>query len=247
MRVRRVRYASAAAETIAYRGHDAARAPGARRLAGAGRALARASPGGPRRARGGRRPGPCALVGAGRAGGAARRARWSSPCTGPTPRCSARPGWRAGSRGRCSRARGSSPPSLASSRAGSRPRRAATSPPAHVHPMPVDSSVLALDHAVAAARSSSRGSPPRSGSTSRSRRPPSSRRCGHDLPLTIVGDGPGARARSSVRSSGSASRRSSASPAPCRRPRSTGSSRPAPTSCSFRPRVKASASRRPRR
>ena len=220
MRVRRVRYASAGARDPRLPGHDGRPRSG-------------------RPAAGGRSPDSGARFAARPAtrsppGADLVHAHWWVPAglAAPPERsagahrprhrrgaASRAPGWRAAlARPVFERARGRHRGLPRARRAGCRPPTGRHIAPAHVHPMPVDTERLALDHR---RRRRGRRRPPhrrRSGSTWRSRPPPSSRRAGTTSRSPSSATAPSAR-RSSVRSSGSASRRSSASPAPSRRPR----------------------------
>ena len=191
MRVRRVRYASAARRDARLPRHHAGRAPRARRLAGARRALARASARRPRGDGGGRRPGPRALVGARRPRRPARTPRLVLTVHGTDAALLRTLPARARARAAGVRAREGRHRRVArAGRAGCRTPTGRHVPPAHVHPMPVDSRDLSLDHGRRRRRRGRAAHARRSGSTSPSRPSRSSRRCGHDLPLTIVGDGP---------------------------------------------------------
>ena len=245
VRIRRVRYASPRGETLAYRGTMAAalRAPGGwRALAGLWRALRRAA-----------REEVAA-------GADLIHAHWWVPAGLAAPpdvplvltahgtdaamlrtlpaRAPARAsGVRA--------ARGSSPPSPASWRAGCRTPPGRHIAAAHVHPMPVDTETWPWTTG--------------GGGTIVVSRLTAQKRislaiettaflasCGHDLPLTIVGDGP---ERDGARAPGRAPRDRALRPLRRRRRSERGDRvpRPAPTSCSSRPRARASAWRPPRR
>ena len=213
LRVRRAR------ETLAYRGtmQAALRAPsGLRALAGLWRALRRAAR---EEARGRRRPRSTPTGGCRRAWrfppGARTRAHRR---TAPTRRCSdahasrarlARPVYptREGRDGGLPRAGGLGPER----------RRPLRGRPTHVQPMPVDSSdrpwTIGGGGAVVVA-----GSPRRSASPWRIETVAFLTSCGHDLPLTIVGDGP-ERAALERQVDKLGIGPSSASPGPCRPPR----------------------------
>ena len=214
--VRRVRYAVGDGRDPRLSRHHAAALRGPRglgALAGLWRALRRARPRGDRRRR---RPGPCPLVGARRPGAPEDRPQRAH---GARHRCGAAPP-RAGWRARWP-VRSSSGPRVvtAVSRELAGWVQAGTGryvEPAHIHPMPVDTEQPALDRRAGAARSSLARLTSQKRVDLAIETVAALAACGHELPLTIVGDGPERRLWSSW-SAGSASRRSCASPAQCRR------------------------------